>query len=133
MKLFRFFSLLSSFFLLLSSPSFAADITAASHISRVTVYQDRALVTRESQVELAEGQNFIAWEGLPAGLMEESLRADGSGSSAVSILGVEIKKMFTLEETNPRVNAILAELEKLQAELRQIQSRQSACPGGHRR
>ncbi len=119
-------TLLSSLFLLPSSLSHAADISAASRISKVTVYQDRALVTREAQVELPEGQNFILWEGLPSALTEESLRANGTGQSAVSILSVEIKKMFTPEETNPRVHQIMAELEKLQGELRQIQARQSA-------
>ncbi len=109
-----------------SSSASAADITASSRISRVTVYQDRALVTREAQVDLAEGQNFILWEGLPSALVEESLRSGGSGQSAVSILSVEIKKMFTPEDTNPRVNQIMAELEKLQADVRQIQGRQNA-------
>ncbi len=129
MKLSRIlFSLtfLSSFSILASSLSHAADISAASRISKVTVYQDRALVTREAQVELPEGQNFILWEGLPSALTEESLRANGSGQSTVSILSVEIKKMFTPEETNPRVNQIVSELEKLQGEVRQIQARQSA-------
>jgi uncharacterized protein (TIGR02231 family) len=119
-------TLLSSFSLLPSSLSHAADISTVSRISKVTVYQDRALVTREAQVELPEGQNFILWEGLPSALTEESLRANGSGQSTVSILSVEIKKMFTPEETNPRVHQIMAELEKLQGELRQIQARQSA-------
>ncbi len=125
MKYTHIFLILASL-IFVSAISQAADITASSRISRVTVYQDRALVTREAQVELLEGQNFILWEGLPSALVEESLRSGGSGQSAVSILSVEIKKMFTPEETNPRVNVIMAELEKLQGDVRQIQGRQSA-------
>ena len=106
--------------------SFAAEVPASSQITKVTVYQDRALVTREAEVELAEGPNTILFEGLPSTLLEDSLRADGKGSAPVAIDGVELKKMFTPEEVNPRAAKVTEELEKLQSELKEIQSRSSA-------
>lgn len=114
------------FSILYISPVFSADLTAVSKIARVTVYQDRALVTREARVELSEGQNFVSFEGLPSQLIEESLRASGRGAAPVSILSVEAKKLFSPEETNPRVSEIAAQLEKLQEDMKEIQSRQTA-------
>ena len=116
---------LVSFFCLLPA-SQAADVPATSKITQVTVYQDRAMVTREAEVSLEEGPNSILFEGLSASVMEDSLRADGSSVAAVSIEGVEVKKNFTAQEVNPRVAAITEELDKLNFSLRGIQSKQTA-------
>ena len=107
----------------------AAEITAASTITKVTVYQDRVLVTRQAQVELAQGENSVLFEGLPASLMEDSLRAEGQGVSRVTIGGVELKKIFSSQEADPRVAQITQELEKLQDELKELQSKTAALQG----
>ncbi|MDR2462224.1 MAG: mucoidy inhibitor MuiA family protein [Verrucomicrobiales bacterium] len=71
----------------------AASVTASSKVSDVTVYQDRALVTRSASVRLADGEQQVVFEGLPAGLDENSVRARGAGKG-FKILGVEIRRDF---------------------------------------
>lgn len=58
-------------------------------ISSVTVFTDRAQITRRARVPLTDGAQELTIAGLPAGLDENSLRAGGSGATAVKILGVE--------------------------------------------
>lgn len=120
-------SLLFSSFVL---PSLhAAEITATSTITKVTVYQDRALVTRTAQVDLAKGPNAIVFENLPSTLIEESLRAEGKGKVPVTLFGAELKKKFVAGETDPRFSKILADLEKLQDESRDLQNQKNDIAG----
>ena len=58
-------------------PAFAATIPAKSNITAVTVYTDRAVVTRTATVDLAVGTHEIVFEGLPATLGDNSLQASG--------------------------------------------------------
>lgn len=107
-------------------PAWAADILAGSRVEAVTVYQDRALVTRTAKVELEAGDNALLFEGLPGALMEESLRAEGRAQKTVTIYGAEIKKAFGTEEADPRIAQVAAELEKLRYELKGIQGKYQA-------
>ncbi len=104
----------------------AAEITAQSAVTKVTVYQDRALVTREAEVDLIAGSNTVTFENLPVYLLEESLRADGRGASAVALSGVELKKTFSPEEINPRIAAVTEELLVLEDEMRALQNKAEA-------
>lgn len=106
--------------------SYSAQVAAVSSVSKVTVYQDRALVTRSADVDLLAGENTILFGDLPIYLLEDSLRADGKSVAAVLINGVEIKKTFSPEEANPRIAAITLELEKLQDDLRVLQRKTEA-------
>ncbi len=105
-----------------SSPLFAADVPAVSKIVKVTVYQDRALVTRSAEVTLEKGDNAIVFEGLPSALVEDSLRAQGKGVPVI-LQGAELKKVFTTGEADPRAALINAELEKLQDERQELEGR----------
>lgn len=71
-------------------------------ISRVTVFSDRAQITRCGSIHLESGAQELVIAGLPATLDENSLRASGKGSVAVKILGVESKER-PLEKTPHQV------------------------------
>ncbi len=61
-------------------------------IAEVTVYADRAQVTRRGKVTLPEGgAHELTLGGLPAAIDADSLRAAGRGTVAVTIIGVESK------------------------------------------
>ncbi|MDQ6214771.1 DUF4140 domain-containing protein, partial [Achromobacter insolitus] len=55
-------------------PGLGAAAGLASSIGSVTVYQDRAVVTRAASSELAAGEHELVLEKLPAGLQENSLQ-----------------------------------------------------------
>lgn len=58
-----------------SAPLLAAPQAVDSRISAVTVYADRAVVTRTARLQLPKGQHEIALEQLPFQLDDTSLRA----------------------------------------------------------
>ena len=71
------------FFLLCSAPLLAEELLVAGKITAVTVFPDRALVTRTSDLTVPKGKSTITIEGLPASLIDGSLRVEGSGSFVI--------------------------------------------------
>ena len=72
-----------------------AAAQAASHaISAVTVFPDRAAVTRTVEVELLAGANEVTVIDLPLALLPESVRVDGSAASAVRLGAVEVRQRY---------------------------------------
>ncbi|MCX6355496.1 MAG: mucoidy inhibitor MuiA family protein [Candidatus Aureabacteria bacterium] len=86
----------------------------ASTITTVTVYEDRALVTRRTELKIEPGEKVVAFAGLPAGLMESSLRATGKGTAKVTILGLETEPQYLKEAKDERVKALEDEIDKLE-------------------
>ena len=79
-------------FAAMSSSAWA--VTADQKISAVTVYPDRALVTRSGEVKLDAGVQTVVFENLPLGLEEDSVRAKASSAGGLKILGVEVRRDY---------------------------------------
>ncbi len=77
-----------------------------SHVAAATVYADRAVVTRTATVDLAAGEHALTFENLPAGLIDQSLRASGRGTAAATILDVNAQTAFLEATPNARVKEL---------------------------
>lgn len=95
-----------------------AVVAAASIISAVTVYADRAMVTRVAHVSLDVGEGSITVTGLPAALDEYSLRVGGLGPARVRIMGIKIGREFPGQPTAADLLKIQQSLEKAEDEKR---------------
>ena len=65
-------------FLTILFVAFPAGLSAEranSRISAVTVYRDRAVITRTASAQLAAGEQVLSFENLPAALVDQSLQA----------------------------------------------------------
>jgi uncharacterized protein (TIGR02231 family) len=98
----------------------AASVTAPSQVTEVTVYQDRALVTRSASVPLAAGEQQVVFEGLPAGLDENSVRARGQGRG-YKILGVEIRRDYQKTEENEQTKKLRGQIKALQQKIQDLE------------
>jgi uncharacterized protein (TIGR02231 family) len=98
-------------------PSFlcAAPIKVDSRIEAVTVYADRAAVTRSAEVNLPAGASTLEFEGLPVSIITDALRAQGSSlvGVAVTLGSVDSKIISSTEITAPRVRELNAALQDL--------------------
>lgn len=88
----------------------------------VTVFQDRALVTRVLTARLQEGANSVVFEGLPLGVSSDSLHAFVETGRA-RIVGVEVVSGRGKVEETERVVALKKELEGYTAELGEVRDR----------
>jgi uncharacterized protein (TIGR02231 family) len=84
-----------------------------SQISEVTVYTDRALITRRGTVALTGNERELAIASLPATLETESVRATGAGTVAVRLLGVRSETVFSSEPTGDRTAELTQQIQEL--------------------
>lgn len=107
-------------------PALAADLTATSAVTAVTVYPDAARVTRATSVNLPAGDSVVVFPDLPAAAPPDSLQVEGRSGTALTVVSVEARKAF-LTGPAPEAEATLAAaLEKLRDQRRAVDDRKAA-------
>jgi len=105
---------------------FSAALSGApvdSRITAVTVYGDRAIVTRTAASDLSAGEHSLVFENLPSALVDQSLQASGRGIAGATILDVTAQAVFVEGTANERVKAIEDQLRGLQKQRRILDDR----------
>lgn len=100
-------------FTMAALPAFAADLQTDSRITAVTVYADRAAVTRTASVELPAGASTVVLTGLPESLLPDSLRAEGETQGDVVLGAIENKIVSSAELAAPRERELNDKLQGL--------------------
>ena len=103
--------------------SSAAPVPVDSTITAVTVYTDRAVVTRTGTVELPDGVSELTFVNLPQALNEHSLQVSGKGTAQALILDVASKQTYVDFTPNARVKEFEDQLRVLQKQLRTLDDR----------
>jgi uncharacterized protein (TIGR02231 family) len=85
------------------------EVTTAP--SEVTVYADRARVTRTGVSQLNRGTHEVTFVGLPATTDPESLTADVSGSA--ELLDIQVRMVSAVEAADERVAGLLTQIQAL--------------------
>ncbi len=81
---------------------------------KVTVYNDRAQVTRHGRVRLPAGQQELVIEDLPVVLLPDSVRAAIRATEPCRLLSTDVTRTFHAEAPETRVSELQAEVEALQ-------------------
>jgi len=92
---------------------------AESRITEVTVFADRAAVTRSAEVKLGRGPQVIELGPLPSGIEPDSVTAKGRGDAQVTIHSVQVATRQLETAQDPRVS-------DLEGDIRDVQRRQQA-------
>ena len=92
----------------------ADEIPGATHVSAVTVYSDRATITRTGTVAVTPGDHVVVIDGLPGNLAADSLRADGASTADVTLGALENKVVNAAQLSAPRERELRAQLQDLQ-------------------
>ena len=100
-------------------PGFAVAAGLASSIGAVTVYQDRAVVTRSASSELPAGEHELVLEKLPATLQDNSLQVSAKSTGQATLLDVKVRDAYQVDTANERVK-------QLEDQVRKIQGQQAA-------
>ncbi|MDB6095161.1 MAG: hypothetical protein JWM32_2723 [Verrucomicrobia bacterium] len=108
---------------------FAATLAAAeiapvdSTISAVTVYTDRAVVTRSAKIDLVGGTTELTFANLPQALDERSLQVSGKGTAQALILDVSARQNYVDFTPNARVKEVEDLLRGFQKQVRGLDDR----------
>jgi uncharacterized protein (TIGR02231 family) len=94
-----------------------------STISAVTVYTDRAVVTRTATIDLPGGTTELVFANLPQALNERSLQVSGRGTAQALILDVSAKQTYVDFTPNARVKELEDALKALGKQMRGLDDR----------
>ncbi len=104
----------------------AAPLTPKCEITAVTVYTDRAVVTRNAGLDLTTGVPGVfevVFDKLPANLLDQSLQVSGNGTAQVTIVDVTARAAHVDFTPNERVKTIEDELRGLAKKRRVLDDR----------
>jgi len=107
-------------------PNLDSIKTIDTRICEVTVYTDRALVTRRGTVSLTGNERELAIVSLPTTLDTESVRATGAGTVAVRLLGVRSERVFSSEPVGDRTAELTQQIQELETQKRAIKDKLDA-------
>jgi uncharacterized protein (TIGR02231 family) len=93
-----------------------------TEIIAVTVYTDRALVTRRGRIHLSGDETALSVPNLPVSLNSESVRVSGKGTLPVQLQGVTVTHNYAVEPVVARVAELTAAIEQLEAEQRRCEA-----------
>jgi len=93
---------------LLMSLTQAAQVDVKSDIDSVTVFNDRAFVTRQFRQKLTKGAHSLTLKNLPTSILQDSFKVKTAGDENVRVLGLRIKKIETEKTNNKELNSLLA-------------------------
>jgi len=106
----------------------SADIPRISPkavITAVTVYQDRAMTTRQVTVNLPAGSHLVVFEGLPSIIQDDSVRVSGKGTAGATIAGMEIRRSFLETNGEKRAKELNDEIRALERKVASLDARKS--------
>lgn len=103
--------------LLMPAIGFSADqhrLQTTPRITTVTVYPDRAMTTRTASLSLKPGSYLVTFDNLPPLIQDDSVRVEGKGTAGVTIVGLEVKRVFLEQSGDKRVKEIDEEIRTLE-------------------
>jgi uncharacterized protein (TIGR02231 family) len=98
-------------------------------LKSVTVYPDRARLTRVGTLALQPGAHTVEIANLPAQLDADSLRASAFGTARAKLLGVQAKTTYFTETPAEQVRQLEQELESLQDQAEALAARMNTIKG----
>ncbi|MCL1464641.1 mucoidy inhibitor MuiA family protein [Argonema galeatum] len=102
------------------TPNQTTSKTLDTCISEVTVYSDRARVTRRCAVELNGAERQLIITGLPVILEPESVRVTGEGTVAVRLLAVRTDRIYATEPVAEKVAQLTQQIQEIEEQKRTI-------------
>lgn len=101
----------------------AKPLTPAHRIKTVTVYPDRALVTRTAALTLSPGTYDVTLGDLPIALDRQSIRLGGRGTASVQLHGHDLRTVYVGETPQAKITPLAQQLEKLKDQDRTLADR----------
>jgi uncharacterized protein (TIGR02231 family) len=103
--------------------AFCAEVKIVpSSVTAVTVYTDRAAVTRMGHISLQSGNYLLSFNNLPVNILDQSVRVSGEAVGA-KILDVRVETAFLDTIPEERIRALQAKVQELQAQVNEFNDR----------
>jgi uncharacterized protein (TIGR02231 family) len=100
-------------------------VSVDSSISQVTVYLDRARVTRNANASLPAGLSIVEFAGLPATLDEGSVAVSAKSDGALTIEGIDVRQQFLTQSANPKAQELERRIHELNDQKSSLEAQKS--------
>ncbi|HOW84553.1 MAG TPA: mucoidy inhibitor MuiA family protein [Candidatus Aminicenantes bacterium] len=101
----------------------AADVSGASTIESVTIYQNRCMITRTLTGDVVPGLHTWEFRDLPIQLLEESVRVSGRGTAGARIIDIRIQQALGSESSQASIKELEKKRDDLTAQLLEVADR----------
>lgn len=125
MSVARFSLICAAFSVAIFSVNGQGTLAVNSSISQVTVYLDRARVTRIASASLPAGSSMVEFVGLPAALQEGSVAVSAKSDGALTIEGIDVRQEFLTESANPKVQELQRQIRELRDQKNSLEMQKS--------
>jgi uncharacterized protein (TIGR02231 family) len=125
MSIARFMLFFGAALVAISSVQGQGTISVNSSVSQVTVYLDRARVTRAANASLPAGSAIIEFVDLPATLDEESVAVSAKSDGVLTIEGIDIRQQFLTGSANPKAQELERQIHELQDQKRSLEAQRT--------
>ncbi|MEO0472622.1 MAG: mucoidy inhibitor MuiA family protein [Bacteroidota bacterium] len=98
-----------------------------THITAVTVYPDRALVSRVGSLKLPTGRQKLSLPGLPGSMLTDSVQVEGRGSG--SILDVKVVSQPQAQNAHPAIQKLEEQLLGMQEQIMLLDKKKARLEG----
>ncbi len=92
-----------------------------SNITAVTVFTDRAQITRTANIELAKGEQTCLFDALPDSIESNSIQVNGSGAALIK--DVKFQQTYYAEIPDEEIKSLHDELQQLSDQQRVIRDK----------
>jgi uncharacterized protein (TIGR02231 family) len=103
------------------------DESLSSSVSEVTVYPDRARVTRTALATLPAGTSVLEFSGLPEALDEGSIEVNATSDTPLTIEGIDIRREFLTASASPKAQELERQLQELLDQKKSLQGQKDVC------
>ncbi len=103
------------------------EVTGQSAVSAVTVYPDRALVTRRAEVQLPAGEAVVVLPGMPAGLDVSTAQVRATGLAGLALASLEFKRTPVSAVPDEKIEALREKIRQLENQQKAVEDRISNC------
>lgn len=94
------------------------NLELRSVVRKVTVYTDRAMVTRSIIIDLQPGEQVVKIGNLPANIQEDTVRVSARGSSTVKILDFKLRDVSYRDVPEMKLQTLMEGKHQLELEVR---------------
>jgi uncharacterized protein (TIGR02231 family) len=97
--------------------------TIESQIIAVTVYPDRARITRQGKATLQPGMQILELPDVPLRIIPDSVRATARGTAQARLMGVQVQRTFFTETPQEQIRELEGQIESISDQIKSLETR----------
>ena len=102
-------------------------LRAASSISEVILYKDRAAVERTVEIDLPDGYSEVVFPALPDRILDDTVRIKSTRGENLTFLGIEVEKKYLVKSRQKRIRDLESRIEDLRRDDATLVDRMNAA------